>query len=199
MAVLRRNGSLANSNNRLIKEQYMILYRTTSFEVAEAVKESGFIQPKNYDSFVSFAEDPFTGDISANDVTLKVEVDPASVEKVEYTKKWYKRHPEQASYIAGEGWSAQFEYPDTDDEDEEEEAYREAELESFLWKANEKEWISKTPGEPIAVSIIEEVNVKRAKALALAKSRFQQKAREKIMKRRLNHVIQAINQHMRVN
>ena len=176
----------------------MILYHTTSFDAAEAIKESSVIQPKNYDSFVSFAEDPFTGDISANDVTLTVEVDPASVEKVEYTKKWYKKHPEQASYIAGEGWIEQFEYPDTEDEDEEEEAYRQAELESFLWKSNEKEWISKTPGEPVAVSVIEEVHVKRAKALAQARSRFQQKASEIIIKRRLNHVIQAINQHIRV-
>lgn len=176
----------------------MILYHTTSFDAAEAIKESGVIQPKNYDSFVSFAEDPFTGDISANDVTLKVEVDPASVEKVEYTKRWYKKHPEQASYIAGEGWIEQFEYPDTDDEDEQEEAFSQAQLESFLWKANEKEWISKTPGEPVAVSVIEEVNVKRAKALAQAKARFQQAVRKKIIKRRFNKVIHALNNHIRV-
>jgi hypothetical protein len=143
----------------------MILYHTTSFAAADDIKTGGQVKPKDYDSFVSFSEEPFRGDISANEVTLKVEVDPSLVEKVEYTKNWYRKHTDQAAYIAGEGWREQFTYPEDiydeegeADPDAEEQAYDEAQLESFLYKSGENEWISLTQG-PVPVQVLDEIAV----------------------------------------
>jgi len=144
------------------------LYHTTSFGGAHAIQASGEVRPKNYEAFVSFAEEPIIGgDISANDVLLvfdRSKLGP-SLDRVEYDEEWYDAHPEQAAYIAGEGWREQldltwlYEPPediDPDeydfwepDEDDVEAAWREAELESFVWKDSEKEWVSREPGEPV--------------------------------------------------
>jgi hypothetical protein len=162
----------------------MILFHTTSFRRAEEYKNQGFITPKNLDSFVSFSESPFSGDISENEITLKVEVDPSHVEQVQYNERWYKDHQEQAAYIAGEGWPEQFEYPEDiyDEEGEadpgaEEAAYAEAELYAFLDKSNEREWISKAPGDPVPVTVLEEIPVlaslrKALKEISMTKLRI---------------------------
>ena len=137
------------------------IYHTTSKAGLESIIETGEIRPKNYESFVSFSASPAElYDISGNDYIIEVKI-PEGVTPVDYTEEWYEAHPEQASYIAGEGWQEQFTYsPETldeegwEDEDLMEEEWRSAELESFLWKENEQEWISEIAGESVPVEII---------------------------------------------
>ncbi len=164
----------------------MILYHTTSFEGAELIKKSGSIKPKNYDSFVSFSEEPFTGDIWANDVILQVEVDPALVEKVEYTKRWYEAHLEQAAYIAGEGWRELFERPDLEEDEEpdqdlEDQMYQEAELQAFLDKSREKEWIAREQNTAIPVKIVSETIPKQARECAKGRVRKTMKKESQVL------------------
>lgn len=145
-----------------------VLYHTTSKANALEIINTGVIKPKNNESFVSFSKKPFKGDISHNEVTLKINyADVASqVMPVEYTQSWYYKHPEQSSYIAGEGWKEQFVVPDMcyDDEYGEEDPecvdrfWEQAELDSFLAKDNEEEVISKNIGEPVQIKHAEFVD-----------------------------------------
>ena len=120
-----------------------VLYHTTSYSgFSSIVTEKQLIAKP----FISFSEKClFSGDIQGKDICLGFDRQPllASIMKVNYTEKWFNKYPEHGSFIAGEGWREQFAY-EGDEEDEEEE-YRLAELDSFLWKAEEKEWISKAP------------------------------------------------------
>lgn len=134
------------------------LFHTTSWEGLQGIIQKRSFSPP-FEGLVSFAPKPFFGDISGNDVVLEV-VPPPGIMKVQYTEDWFNEYPDHGSYIAGEGWQQQHFTPEecVDDEgfvdDEcEEEAYREAELQSFLFKDNENEWISKEPGEDIPAQI----------------------------------------------
>jgi hypothetical protein len=145
------------------------LFHTTSVDNLLSILRSGKLIPQpsgvGDEAFVSFSEVPYTGDISHNDVVMAFR--PGSsvhgqVMKVDYTESWYKKYPEHASYIAGSGWYEMYEPPewlyeppedlDEDEldwwepEDEDvEAAMQEAEMDSFLFKSDEKEWVSKKP------------------------------------------------------
>jgi len=140
------------------------LYHTTSWPTVEAVlrkKKLGKRAP-----FVSFSEIPlFGGDISYSDVALilDAEVLRGKIMKVVYDRLWYDTYPDHAAYIAGEGWQHQYTIPEEcfeydeetgwEEEDEEcvEESYRDAEYLSFEFKEDEREWISKREGQPVAI------------------------------------------------
>ena len=141
------------------------LYHTTSYGGAISILKSGEVQPKNYEGFVSFSE-PLSdriGDIEANNVTIvfKKSSIESQIEKVIYDPEWFYNHRDQAAYIAGEGWQEQWTPPEDcydyeeDWEDEEcyEEAYAEAEYNSFEYKEDEKEWVSRVEGTPVSFSI----------------------------------------------
>jgi hypothetical protein len=137
-----------------------VVYHTTSSINAKNIMDTGIIKPRDGESFVSFSKKPFTGDISHNEVTLKINSSniASDIMEVIYTEQWYEKYTDHAAYIAGEGWKDQFITPDEcyDDEGEEDtdcynQAYRDAELDSFLWKKNEEELISKVMGEPILI------------------------------------------------
>jgi len=138
------------------------LYHTTSLRGLLEILRDHAIDAKN--GFVSFSEIPFVGDISANDVTMVFDgfrLAP-QLDKVEYSETWYDAHPEQAAYVAGEGWQEQYTEPEDcydrdsgeDEEDDWEEpdeecleaAWREAELSSFMYKDAEREWVSRAEG-----------------------------------------------------
>ena len=138
-----------------------LLYHATSWRVAQLILRSGSLHP-GFEGFVSFSEDPlFRGDISSSEVVLVF--DPVKLRsqllKVQYTEDWYHQHPDQSRYIAGEGWREQHVTPEDCydeefgeiDDDCEERAYLEAELDSFLYKSNEKEWLSKEEGKSVAI------------------------------------------------
>ena len=136
------------------------VYHTTSRANAAEIMRTGEVRPKNFESFVSFSKKPFRGDISHNEVTLKIPyADVVSqVDPVEYSQAWYYGHPDQSSYIAGEGWKEQFVMPDDCYDEEGYEDYEctdfyweQAELDAFLAKSNEEEVISKTAGEPVHI------------------------------------------------
>jgi hypothetical protein len=65
------------------------------------------------------------------------------------------------SYIAGEGWREQYECSldpeDFDDDDDYDDAcekdYEEAEIDSFMCKDDEREWISRREGEDVRVPV----------------------------------------------
>jgi ADP-ribose pyrophosphatase YjhB (NUDIX family) len=116
--------------------------------------------------YVSFSEIPVVGDIRANEVTLVFDaraIEP-QLEQVQYTEEWYNEHPDQAAYVAGEGWQEQYTEPeecyDVDEEsgweerDDEclQEHWRAAELESFLFKSDEREWVSRGDSVDVAFS-----------------------------------------------
>lgn len=134
------------------------LYHTTSPSSAFEILAHRQLRPR--DDFVSFSLKPNLYDIREHGAVLVFDLRKlySQLEPVEYTEAWAKAHPEQVRYIAGEGWSEQFEYSpesesDDDDEWSEDEryeaAYAEAELDSFLHKAGEDEWISLHPGQPV--------------------------------------------------
>lgn len=133
------------------------IYHTTSYHAAEQIQRTGILEPKN--GFISFSAHPIMhGDISANDVILVFDALPLlpNLLQVKYTEKWYDKYPEHASYIAGEGWREQLDTTecydfedDWEDDDCVEAMTRDAELESFLFKSDEEEWISKVIDEPI--------------------------------------------------
>lgn len=138
------------------------LYHTTSADAAEKIIESEQLLPKDYDSFVSLSATPIRGgDIAGDDVILKVE--PLDeVIQVKYNRRWFEEHPEQAAYIAGEGWMEQFEYSmDTLDEDGfsdeelEEQEFMEGMYEAFVAKRSEQEWISVEPGKPLNIKVLD--------------------------------------------
>ena len=140
------------------------LYHTTSLQGLISILKDHAITPMEY--FVSFSEIPLVGDISANEVTLVFDGAPLEtlLDKVHYTEEWYDAHPEQSAYIAGEGWREQYTEPEKcydydedsgwEEPNEEclEEAYKEAELQSFLYKDKEREWISKDEGASVHFS-----------------------------------------------
>lgn len=147
----------------LIEKRERTFFHTTSFKALPQILKSLQLKPKNVDNpFVSFSEVPYFGDISGNDVVIAFKLDRLKPQllQVEYTENWYDKHREQAGYIAGEGWREQFnldDYIDPDNYDEfgdvdpeqEEEAYRDAELQSFLFKDKEREWVSKREGQVV--------------------------------------------------
>lgn len=136
------------------------LFHTTNWKSLEGILRSGVLRPDAFDKFVSFAPAPFFGDISGNDVTLEVQP-PANVMPVEYTKRWFNKYREHASYVAGEGWYDQFVVPEECYDEEfkeyneecEAQAWLEAEFTAFIVKREEKEWISTEPGEDVPIII----------------------------------------------
>jgi hypothetical protein len=132
------------------------LYHTTSPGAAFEILQAGELRPKA-DGFVSLSEKPHLHDIQAHGAAIIFDLRKlyAQLEPVEYSEAWAHTHAEQARYIAGEGWSEQFEYQSDDadedegDDDRYEEEYAAAEIEAFLQKSDEAEWISLHPGTPI--------------------------------------------------
>ncbi len=138
------------------------LYHTTSFSVADEIKRTGVFRP-GQQGFVSFSEKPWVYDISARDCVIAVDKNALAgqLEQVQYTRSWARQHPDQMSYIAGEGWREQYECPldpeDFDDDDDYDDAcekdYEEAEIDSFMCKDDEREWISRREGEDVRVPV----------------------------------------------
>lgn len=144
------------------------LYHTTSLAALEEILKHRRIKPRNYESFVSFSEVPFLTDIRGTDAVLVFRRSAIAkrLVKVRYDEAWFEEHPEQGSYIAGEGWREQYMPPEElttppDDADEDWEPDEEeieadekaAEIESFKHKSNEHEWITKKAGEPLHFQI----------------------------------------------
>lgn len=135
------------------------LYHTTSLYSLSDILKSREIKPGS-DGFVSLSERPlFGGDISHSQVSIAFGPRIAQqFMKVDYSPDWAEQFPEHSSYIAGEGWREQFESPvemDEDgfyDQDEEDAAWRDAEMESFLHKDGEEEWVSVEPYETVGFS-----------------------------------------------
>ena len=130
------------------------LYHTTSPAAAFDILKSGELRPKQSDGFVSLSEKPHLHDIEAHGAVIVFDRGMlySQLIKVDYSERWAKKHQRQASYIAGEGWSDQFEYsPDDDDEfdDGYDDAYADGEMEAFLVKSDEDEWISSQPGQAV--------------------------------------------------
>jgi hypothetical protein len=132
-------------------------YHTTSNHAAAEILKTCELKPKNYDSFVSFSTKPLpNGDIESRDVTLvfRNTIAPQLLE-VDYDESWFHEHPNQGRYIAGEGWQEQFFFEPDEDMDEfdiddaEEEARSNAEIDAFIDKSDEDEWISRTIGAPV--------------------------------------------------
>jgi hypothetical protein len=141
-----------------------VLYHATSWQGLAGILETMELRPRRDVPFVSLSSKPVAShDIQATDVVLVL--DPRElgqqVQEVQYTPKWYRQHPDHGAYIAGEGWAEQYTAPDDcfeyDEEAEEEvedqdcldEASRQAELQAFLDKRDEQEWISVLPYEPV--------------------------------------------------
>ena len=135
----------------------MRLFHTTSWENAARTLRSGKL--KSLSPYISLSEKPlFTGDIRHKDVALVLDASglTGQVMPVKYTEQWAEQHPEHASYIAGEGWQEQFVYPDEcmdedgfDDEECMEEAWLNGMVDSFLWKRDEDEWVTKREHTPL--------------------------------------------------
>lgn len=133
------------------------LYHTTSPGAAFDILSSHTVRPSNNEGFCSFSLKPHLHDIAAHGAVIVFDLRQlyAQLEPVEYTQEWAHEHPDQARYIAGEGWAEQFQYePDDTEEDDFEDdgyetAYAEAELEAFLHKSDEEEWISLQAGQAV--------------------------------------------------
>lgn len=132
------------------------LYHTTSPGSVFAILHAGELRPRDGDSFVSFSERPHLHDIREHGAAIIFDLRHlyGQLEPVAYTEAWAHAHPDAARYIAGEGWEQQFEYHPEDDEDEfddegYEQAHADAELEAFLQKSDESEWISLRRGVPV--------------------------------------------------
>lgn len=146
------------------------LYHTTSIVNLRKILRSNELWAKSPDDFVSLSESPVFSDISGNEATIEFSLEISSqFDQVKYSESWYDSHPEQAAYIAGDGWREQFELPEflqrppADLSDEEadfwepepelvERAERAGELNSFLDKSVEREWVSKEQGMPVSFS-----------------------------------------------
>ena len=140
------------------------LYHTTSLPGMMSILQSHKVEPGS--DFVSFSEIPSLSDIAANEVTLVFDAAAlqSQLTKVQYTEEWFNEHPEQGAYIAGEGWQEQYTEPEEcyeldeesgwEERDDEclDKAWRAAELESFLYKADEREWVSNSEGVGIGFS-----------------------------------------------
>lgn len=135
------------------------LYHTTSWKGLEAILRQGKVQSQA--DYVSFSEKPlWGGDIQASDVVLSLSPSKlrSQLMKVEYNERWAERYPMHASYVAGEGWAEQFQYSEDcidedgwEDDDCMEQEYNEAMVQSFLWKRDEQEWLSKNEGQAVRV------------------------------------------------
>lgn len=173
----RRRKAVQRLNQVYLRLASGRLFHTTSAENLLKILKTKKILPGGDQyaehAFVSLSEIPFTGDISHNDVIIVFR--PGSsitsqVMPVKYTESWYDQHPEHAAYIAGEGWREMYEPPEwlyepPEDLDEDEldwwepdeedvaAAEREAELDSFLFKSDEKEWISKKEYAPVKFNL----------------------------------------------
>jgi hypothetical protein len=127
------------------------LYHTTSPALAFDILKHHQVRPRV--DYVSFSRKPHVYDIRERGAVLVFNSGKLhdQLEPVQYTEAWAKAHPDQVRYIAGEGWTEQFEYSPEDDDwsDGYESAYSEAEIASFLHKADEQEWISVYPGLPV--------------------------------------------------
>lgn len=156
-ATMIQESTLEVLSSLLLEKRERTFFHTTSFKALPQILKSLQLKPKNTDNpFVSFSEVPYFGDISGNDIVIAFKLDKLKPQllQVEYTEDWYDKHREQAGYIAGEGWREQFNLDDYDefgdvDPDQEEEAYRDAELQSFLYKDKEREWVSKREGQAV--------------------------------------------------
>lgn len=129
------------------------LYHTTSPAAAFEILASKTLKPNTYEGFVSLSEKPHLHDISAHGAVLVFDLRQlyAQLEPVEYTEEWAHEHSAQTSYIAGEGWTEQWEAPepeedDWDDDEAQDEARNDAERDAFFAKSDEHEWISLHPG-----------------------------------------------------
>lgn len=150
------------------------LFHTTSIQGLQGILQSGELRGH---PFVSLSEIPYIGDISFNDVTMVFDAATFGdkIEKVEYTKKWYDKHGEQASYIAGDGWIEQYQAPEDcfdeegwEDSDCSDLAYKEAEFDSFRYKDKEQEWLGKRRGDlPFPKEAVLRVIVHKDRALAM--------------------------------
>jgi len=146
----------------------MPLYHTTSFRAMEAILREGALRPGGAEGFVSLSGRVVVGDISGRDVTLVVDPDAVAgmLMRVEYDEAWFDAHPEHAAYVAGDGWRSQFSPPDSlhappdgwdegadgeywPDDDAEAAAWREGELDAFLAKEDEDEFVTREPGAPL--------------------------------------------------
>lgn len=146
------------------------LWHTTSLGGLQAILATGELRPRNHDTpFVSFSDRALPhGDIRGKDVAIAFRYDGLApqLEAVEYSESWFEAHRAQATYVAGEGWREQYTPPEElyqppDDIDEDgrdfwepeqddvEAAYRDAELDSFLAKSDEAEWVSKAEMAPV--------------------------------------------------
>ena len=157
------------------------LYHTTSLHGLAAILKSRTFKPGSRmdvgETFVSFSEKPYFGDISANDAVIVLDRSKLRnrVMRVEYTEQWYDRYPEHAGYIAGEGWAEQYVEPEEcyevdedgwEERDDEclERARREVELESFRYKSDEREWVARNSGDlRLPAEAFKRVVVPRAK------------------------------------
>ena len=145
---------------RLEEKRGLWLFHTTSFSSLDDILRAGHLKPKDNGGYISFSEKPHFSDISGKDVVLVFDrraVLPF-VEQVSYDEEWFDAHNEQALYIAGEGWREQYTAPDYDqfsdydpddevwepDPDEEAAFERDAALQAFLDKSDEREWVSKS-------------------------------------------------------
>lgn len=158
------------------------LYHTTSLQGLAKILQSRTFRSGAHGGFISFSEKPLFGDISAGDAVIVLDKGALRnrVMPVEYTERWFDRYPEHAEYIAGEGWREQYMEPE-DCYDEEgwagdeclERAYRGAELEAFLWKKDEREWVGRSEGDiRLPAEAFKRIVVPKAKyqvALALLK------------------------------
>ena len=133
------------------------LYHTTSPGSVFDILKAGELRPRNGESFVSFSERPHLHDIREHGAAIIFDLRQlyGQLEPVQYTEAWAQAHPDEVRYIAGEGWEQQFEYhpeddgDEFDDDDRYEEEHAAAELEAFLQKADEDEWISLHSGMPV--------------------------------------------------
>lgn len=136
-----------------------LLYHTTSASGAIEILTQHKVRParnKETGLFVSFSEVPLIGhpDIAASDVSIGFHPYAfwGRIERVIYSEEWYNENRERAAYVAGEGWYQQWEPPEDayddegfEDEDVYGEAHQAAELDAFLDKFAEHEWISREP------------------------------------------------------
>jgi hypothetical protein len=133
------------------------LYHTTSLQALAKILQSRTFKSRSFDApFISFSQRPHFGDIRGNDAVIVLDMQAVRnrLMPVEYSERWYERFPEHAAYVAGEGWREQYEEPDDcydeegwADEDCVEQAYRDAELQAFLDKSGEREWLSRAAGD----------------------------------------------------
>jgi len=87
------------------------LFHTTSLGAMQSILAEKRLVGK---PFISFSEIPWYSDISGKDCTLVFHASAMMphLMKVEYNEDWFDRFPDQANYIAGEGWHDQFTMPD---------------------------------------------------------------------------------------